>query len=157
MKLKLTVAGVQTYQRTVSRLSDEQLKLLSDELLNNPLRWLNRHFLLSKTELLFLKSMNALLMQRIIKDLSFALENRLPIEISYAQPDEMAFGDLEIRYQKNGLIQLYLGCFDRTAISSDLNCRDTAKLSPTLSSKANKLTDLKSTSFDNLKKPSDGM
>jgi hypothetical protein len=88
-KLKYTVASVQALQKQLYQLSDEQLKIESDEIRHNSILWLNHRFNFNKSQYQTLASIDITEKKKLAYELSFALENRLPIRLTYHRQSDI--------------------------------------------------------------------
>ncbi len=85
MKLNYTVAGILTLQENLYQLSDEKLKKESEDLLHDVILWLKRWLSFSESQFQNLIAIDFHERTKLAFELSFALENRLPVLLTYGR------------------------------------------------------------------------
>lgn len=112
MKLQFNNKGLLLLQQQLYKQRDEVLKMQAEQIEYDINSWLINTFELSAAQLDFFKSIDQHLRLLLSLDISFTIENRLPIRLRFYSPAKQTFGEVTkakpIASYLNGVLYLHI-------------------------------------------------
>jgi hypothetical protein len=119
MKFSFDYDGFLALQNELFQMDDEALKIESDLILDDFISWLCNYFMLDENQLIFFHSLDEKAKRLLCIDISFAIENRLPIgwqspdKINQQQVISSKISIIKSRlagYNDSGILLIYINC-----------------------------------------------